>query len=65
MRPFSSKTVEELMHEIENRANTREQMEIVGRLLFNTFDHVFEQLYQLEAMVIKLEDKQPSVRKEE
>jgi hypothetical protein len=64
MRPFPSKTVEELMHEIEKRASTREQMEIVGRLLFNTFDHVLETVYRLEARVIKLEDQQPSKRKE-
>jgi hypothetical protein len=45
MRPFPSKLIEEPMHEIDNKASTREQMEIVDRLLFNRFDHVFATLH--------------------
>jgi hypothetical protein len=65
MRLFPSKTVEELMHEIENRASTRQQMEIVGRLLFNAFDHLSERLHQLEARIVKLEETQSAAKKEE
>jgi hypothetical protein len=65
MRLFPSKTVEELMHEIENKASTRQQMEIVGRLLFNAFDHLSERLHQLEARIVKLEEIHSAARKEE
>jgi hypothetical protein len=45
MRQFPSNIIEELMHEIENKVSTREQVAIVDRLLFNTLNYVFEKLH--------------------